>query len=105
MDVKSSLAAAAYAAAQAKGGAGVKAGGAVEAGEGASFAGLMKEALSGSMEAARQGEAASLQAVVNPTNLSEVVTAVSNAEITLHTVIAVRDRVIQAYLDVLKMPI
>jgi flagellar hook-basal body complex protein FliE len=34
-----------------------------------------------------------------------VVTAVSNAEVTLQTVVAVRDRVVAAYLDILKMPI
>jgi flagellar hook-basal body complex protein FliE len=34
-----------------------------------------------------------------------VVTAVSNAEVTLQTAVAVRDRVIQAYLDIIRMPI
>jgi flagellar hook-basal body complex protein FliE len=34
-----------------------------------------------------------------------VVTAVTNAELTLETVVAVRDRVVQAYQDILRMPI
>jgi flagellar hook-basal body complex protein FliE len=34
-----------------------------------------------------------------------VVAAVTNAEVTLQTVLAVRDRVIQAYQDIIRMPI
>ena len=46
-----------------------------------------------------------MQALVAPTDVSQVVMAVTNAEVTLETVVAVRDRVIQAYQDILKMPI
>jgi len=34
-----------------------------------------------------------------------VVTAVTNAEVTLQTVVAVRDKVISAYQDILRMPV
>ena len=37
--------------------------------------------------------------------LVDIVTAVSNAEVTLETVMAVRDRVIAAYQEIIKMPI
>src|SRR5260221_305873 len=53
----------------------------------------------------KQGEAASLKAVTGKADISEVVTAVTNAEVALQTVTAVRDRVIQAYQDILRMPI
>jgi flagellar hook-basal body complex protein FliE len=33
------------------------------------------------------------------------VTAVTNAEVTLETAIAVRDRIIQAYQNIIRMPI
>ena len=36
-------------------------------------------------------------------NLTEVVTALSRAQLTLQTTTAVRDRVLQAYQDIIKM--
>ena len=38
-------------------------------------------------------------------NLTDVVTALSRAELTLQTATAIRDRVVQAYQDIMKMPI
>ena len=38
-------------------------------------------------------------------DMAQVVTAVSNAEVTLQAAVAVRDKVIQAYQDVIRMPI
>lgn len=73
--------------------------------EGAGFADLVKQAAQSTVSTLKQGEAASLQAVTGKADLSQVVTAVSNAEVTLQTAVAVRDRVIQAYLDIIRMPI
>ena len=53
----------------------------------------------------RGGEKAALSAAVGKPDLTQVVTAVSNAEVTLQAAVAVRDKVIQAYLDVIRMPI
>ena len=58
-----------------------------------------------SASALHKGEAASLQAVTGKADLTQVAAAVNNAEIALQTVIAVRDRVIPAYQDIMKMPI
>ncbi len=38
-------------------------------------------------------------------DLKDVVTAVANAENTLETVVAVRDKVLSAYQEILRMPI
>ena len=73
------------------------------AGEG--FAALVKGALEGAAETAKAGEAASLKALAGQADLSEVVVAVTNAEVTLQTVVAIRDRVIQAYQDIIRMPL
>lgn len=70
-----------------------------------SFSNLVNDAVKSAADATKGAEAASLQALVAPTDLSSVVLAVSNAEVTLQTVVAVRDRVIQAYQDIIKMPI
>ena len=73
--------------------------------DGGGFADLLKQAADGAVGALKQGEAASLKAVTGKADISEVVTAVTNAEVALQTVTAVRDRVIQAYQDILRMPI
>ena len=53
----------------------------------------------------QQGEAVSLKAATGKADITEVVTAMNNAEMTLQEVTAVRDRVISAYQDILRMPI
>ena len=45
------------------------------------------------------------QIVAGKADLTDVVTAVSEAETALNTVVAIRDRVISAYQDIIKMPI
>ncbi len=72
---------------------------------GKSFADLLGDSLSSAVEAGRQSEQMSAQAIAGKADLNEVVSAVSNAEITLQTVIAIRDRMIQAYQDIVQMPI
>jgi flagellar hook-basal body complex protein FliE len=69
------------------------------------FADMLKEAAADSIDTLRRSEAVGLQAAVGKADLNTVVTAVSNAELTLQTVATIRDRVIQAYQDILRMPI
>ncbi len=38
-------------------------------------------------------------------SVTDVVTAVAKAELTLQTAMTIRDRVVQAYQDIMKMPI
>lgn len=72
---------------------------------GGAFGDMVKQAASSSLGAIKAGEAATLQAVTGKPDMTQVVTAVSNAEVTLQAAVAVRDKVIQAYLDVIRMPI
>lgn len=58
-----------------------------------------------SIDANRKAEALTEKAVVGQAELMDVVTAVSNAEMTLQTVVAVRDRVLNAYQEIMRMPI
>jgi flagellar hook-basal body complex protein FliE len=102
MNVSFANAAAAYAAAARKATApGLEAPG--KSGEG--FGNLVKQAAESTISSLKQGEAASLQAVTGKADIGQVVMAVSNAEVTLQTAVAVRDRVIQAYMDIIRMPI
>ena len=47
----------------------------------------------------------SARAVAGQAEMVDVVTAVSNAEMVLETVTTVRDRVISAYQEIMRMPI
>ena len=71
-----------------------------------SFAGMVEKALGNAADAAKTGEATEIQALTgNKVELSDLVTAVANAELSLNTVVAVRDRVINAYNDIIRMAI
>ena len=70
----------------------------------ASFGALLERVLTDAVDAGRKSEAQATQAVAGGANLQEVVEAVNAAEITLQTVVAVRDRMISAYQEILRMP-
>lgn len=74
-------------------------------GAGGGFAALV-ENLAGQVEqATSQAEAMSAKAVAGQAGLVDVVTAVNNAEMVLDTVTTVRDRVVRAYEEIMRMPI
>lgn len=80
----------------------------LDAGDGpqaADFAGLVKQAMGAAVQAGAGAEATAAQALTGQADMNDVVLAVANAEIALQTVVAVRDRVVQAYQDILRMPI
>ncbi len=72
---------------------------------GESFGDVMAQALSSASDIGRNSEAVSIRAIANQADLNEIVTAINNAEMTLQTVVAVRDKVIQAYQEIMRMPI
>ncbi len=72
---------------------------------GPSFSELVKEAGQDAVKDGLNSEKVSLQSLTGDAGLADIVTAVSSAEVTLETVVSVRDRVIQAYQDIIKMPI
>lgn len=69
------------------------------------FSELLGDAMGKARKAEYTGEAMSAKAIAGKAELHELVTAVTNAELTLQTVVAVRDKVIAAYQDITKMPI
>ena len=70
-----------------------------------SFSRLVGDALRTSASTGYKSEEVSTRAIANEADLHELVTTVANAELTLNTVVAVRDRVVSAYQDIIKMPI
>ncbi|HEY6024635.1 MAG TPA: flagellar hook-basal body complex protein FliE [Pseudolabrys sp.] len=73
-------------------------------GEG-SFASVLKEAIGSVAEMGRKSDAQTRAAAAGKANIVDVVTAVSETEVAIDAVVAVRDRVIAAYEDIMKMPI
>lgn len=69
------------------------------------FTSMLGEALQSTVNAQKQSEQMGAQAVVGKADVTDVVTAVTNAEVALDTVVAVRDRVITAYQEIMRMPI
>ena len=75
------------------------------ASEGPSFASLVRGAMSEVERTGIDAEAKSAAHLAGKGELIDVVTALTAAETTLETVIAVRDRVINAYQEISRMPI
>ncbi len=97
------LAAKAYAAVQSGPGAGGLA--KVAGGEGPDFAQVLNQTLGDMVASSRKAEHAMAAHTAGKAELVDVVTAVSSAQSSLETVMAVRDQVISAYQEILRMPI
>lgn len=69
------------------------------------FAEMVKDVVVNTVEANKASEKLSLKAIAGEADIREVVAAVSNAEIALETVVAIRDKVTNAYQEILRMPI
>lgn len=69
------------------------------------FAGMVENALKGTVDTAHATETQATQGIAGQGNLLDVVYAVSRAELSLQTTVAIRDRVVQAYQDIMRMPI
>ena len=76
-------------------------------GNGPSFGAVLKDALTSVRQAGAKSDAQAQQMVTggNKTNIVDVVTAVAETETAINTLVSVRDKVIAAYEDILKMPI
>ncbi len=72
---------------------------------GQSFSDMMKGAVKESIDTVRSGEQMSAAAVTGKANITDVVQAVTDAKLTLETVTAVRDNMIDAYNRIMQMPI
>lgn len=69
------------------------------------FSAVLGRAIQGTVDAGHAADTATVQALSGPANLTQVVTAVSRAELSLQTATAIRDRMVSAYQDIMRMPI
>ncbi|WP_264050755.1 flagellar hook-basal body complex protein FliE [Methylobacterium flocculans] len=75
------------------------------AGAGTDFGDVMAQLATGLRTSLRTGEAAAISGIQGKATTQQVVEAVMDAEQSLQTAIAVRDKVVAAYLELSRMPI
>ena len=78
------------------------------AGEGAAeggFGAALQRAVQGVVEVQRNADTASTQALQGQGSVTDVVLAVSRAELALQTATTLRDKMVSAYQDVMRLPI
>jgi flagellar hook-basal body complex protein FliE len=69
------------------------------------FGQFVDKAARDSLETLKGGEKMQADAVMGKADLTDVVEAVTNAELTLQTVVALRDKMLTAYQEIMRMPI
>jgi flagellar hook-basal body complex protein FliE len=74
-------------------------------GNGADFGMALQSALGSAVDAGHDADAQAVKAVTQGGNVTEVATALARAELTLQTATAVRDRMLQAYQDIMRIQI
>ena len=70
-----------------------------------SFTSVLKEALASVNETGHKSDTQSRAMVNGKSNMVDVVTAVAETEVAIDAVVAVRDKVIAAYEEIMRMPI
>lgn len=69
------------------------------------FSNMVNNNVGSTVDALKQSEMVSSRSLVQNIPLDELAVTISNAETNLRTVVAIRDKIIQAYQDIMKMPI
>src|ERR1700733_5221662 len=72
---------------------------------GPNFGSVLKDVINAVSESAQKSDAQAQAVGTGKANMVDVVTAVTETETAVQTMVAVRDKVIAAYEDILKMPI
>jgi flagellar hook-basal body complex protein FliE len=71
----------------------------------ADFTSMLKEAMTSVQDMGHKSDAQSRALAAGKANMVDVVTAVSETEVAIDAVVAVRDRVISAYEEIMRMAI
>jgi len=70
-----------------------------------SFGAMLRDQIQDVINTGKVAEGQTIKAAAGKAELVDVVTAVNNAEMALQTVVAVRDRMVAAYQEIMRMPI
>ena len=79
--------------------------GAAQPGTGSSFMDMVREVAQDAVQTNYQAEETAARGLAGQASVTEVVTALTEAEASLNTLVTVRDRVISAYQEIMRMPI
>ena len=71
----------------------------------ADFGDVLQNTLHDAINVGNEADQQAVRAITGHGDVNEVVTALTHAQLTLQTATVIRDRVIQAYQDIIKMPI
>ena len=74
-------------------------------GGGQSFGSLVKEAVNALSKTSQNSDMQAQAAAAGKSNMVDVVTAVAESEVAIDTLVSVRDKVISAYEEIMRMPI
>jgi len=72
---------------------------------GPSFSSVLKDAIGGVMDVGRKSDQQTVAMAAGKANVMDVVTAVAETDVAVSTLVSVRDKVIAAYEDIMKMTI
>ena len=72
---------------------------------GPSFGDVLKDAIGGVLDTGRKSDAQTVAMASGKANVMDVVTAVAETDVAVSTLVSVRDKVIAAYEDIMKMAI
>ena len=72
---------------------------------GPSFGDLLKSAMGDVVDSGRKADQQTTAVAAGKANVMDVVTAVAETDVKISTLVSVRDKVISAYEDIMKMPI
>ena len=78
---------------------------AAPSGGSADFGATLRRAVEGAVDTARAADSTSANALTGAGGVTDAVLAISRAETALQTAVAIRDRVVSAYQDIMRMPI
>jgi flagellar hook-basal body complex protein FliE len=72
---------------------------------GGNFGAMVKEAINSVVEAGRKSDGQAQAMAAGKANIVDVVTAVSETEVAVEAMVSIRDKVISAYEEIMRMPI
>jgi flagellar hook-basal body complex protein FliE len=72
---------------------------------GPSFGAMVKEAINSVVEAGHNSDGQAQAMAAGKANIVDVVTAVSETEVAVEAMVSIRDKVISAYEEIMRMPI
>ena len=72
---------------------------------GPSFGDLLKDAIGSVVDGGRKSDQQTVAMAAGKANVMDVVTAVAETDVKVSTLVSIRDKVISAYEDIMKMPI